>query len=208
MGALYAAYAHGVIVMFAIGMTLILGALALIVRARVVAYAAVLSMVIALGLIAWPSLKRVIDPERFTPPRDVSITRHGTGDLRLEAPADYLAGPGIAECRHEQSAYLFRTVSMTDAGRLRGTPLRVALLLLREDVSVIVVAHRVSGDPAMSWSGVARLERGDEFAGRVTFERLSSLGEPGAWPAELSGQIEWSCRLEPELPVPSATVSR
>jgi hypothetical protein len=63
-------------------------------------------------------------------------------------------------------------------------------------VSIYFWSNSMTGSPPQ-WHGQGQLVTDEPSAGRVTFEKIAAeVGRQpaaGTWPAELSGEISWSC---------------
>jgi hypothetical protein len=113
--------------------------------------------------------------------------------------------PGSADCTSGPGSLGVATVDVSDAGEMQGAMYRGDLPMHMDapgvdpdTVGVLVYfwSSSMTG-PVPRWQGQGRLVTDEPSAGRVMLERMALVtgGQPaaGTWPAELSGEISWSC---------------
>jgi hypothetical protein len=143
----------------------------------------------------WPSMP--------SPP--VYLQARGEASARLDGVAGFTTHSGSADCTSGPGSRVVATVDIWDAGELQGAMYRGDLHMhmnaLGIDPSIVSVSiffwsSSMTG-PSPQWRGHGRLVTDEPAAGRVTFEKIAQeVGRPPAadtWPAELSGEISWSC---------------
>ena len=144
----------------------------------------------------WPSLP--------SPP--VYLHARGEASARLDGVAGFTTHAGSADCTSGPGSQVVATVDIWDAGELQGAIYRGDLHMHNMNipgvepgtvgVSIYFWSSSMTG-PSPQWRGQGRLVTDEPSAGRVTFEKIAQeVGrEPaaGTWPAELSGEISWSC---------------
>jgi len=143
----------------------------------------------------WPSISFPSPP--------VYLHAQGEASARLDGIAGFATHSGSAACTSGPGSQVVATVDVWDAGELQGAMYRGDLHMHvagidpgTVGVSVFFWSSSMTGSPPQ-WHGQGRLVTDEPSAGRVAFEHmaLDSGGQPaaGAWPAELSGEISWSC---------------
>ena len=142
-------------------------------------------------------------PPPFPSP-PVYLHARGQASARLDGIAGFATHSGSADCTSGPGSQVVATVDVWDAGELQGAMYRGDLHMhvagidpSTVGVSVFFWSSSMTGSPPQ-WHGQGRLVTDARSAGRVTFARISlSSTSPGAptatWPAELSGEISWSC---------------
>ena len=143
----------------------------------------------------WPSISFPSPP--------VYLHARGEASARLNGIAGFATHSGSADCTSGPGSQVVATVDVWDAGELQGAMYRGDLHMHvagidpgTVGVSVFFWSSSMTGSPPQ-WHGQGRLVTDEPSAGRVAFEHmaLDSGGQPaaGTWPAELSGEISWSC---------------
>ena len=141
----------------------------------------------------WPSFP--------SPP--VYLHARGEASARLDGVAGFVTHSGSADCTSGPGSQVVATVDVWDAGELQGAMYRGDLHMhvagidpSTVGVSVFFWSSSMTGSPPQ-WHGQGRLVTDEPSAGRVTFEHMAlEVGRQpaaGMWPAELSGEISWSC---------------
>jgi len=141
-------------------------------------------------------------PPPFPSP-PVYLHARGEASARLDGIAGFATHSGSADCTSGPGSQVVATVDVWDAGELQGAMYRGDLHMhvagidpSTVGVSVFFWSSSMTGSPPQ-WHGQGRLVTDEPSAGRVAFEHmaLDSGGQPaaGTWPAELSGEISWSC---------------
>ena len=147
----------------------------------------------------WPSMS-------FPTP---SAYRFASGDglARLTGVAGFTTRVGAADCISGPSSLDVATVNARDMGALGDATLRGDLHLHVAGVDPNTVAVSVylwsssMTAPGSRWQGQGRLVTVEPSVGRVSFAHIARVtgdvtgdqAAAGAWPAELSGEISWSC---------------
>src|SRR5664280_2220875 len=144
-------------------------------------------------------------PPPFPSP-PVYLHARGEASARLDGVAGFTTHAGSADCTSGPGSQVVATVDIWDAGELQGAIYRGDLHMHNMNipgvepgtvgVSIYFWSRSMTG-PSPQWRGQGRLVTDAPSAGRVTFEKIAQeVGrEPavGTWPAELSGEISWSC---------------
>jgi len=143
----------------------------------------------------WPSISFPSPP--------VYLHARGEASARLDGVASFATHSGSADCTSGPGSQVVATVDVWDAGELQGAMYRGDLHMhvagidpSTVGVSVFFWSSSMTGSPPQ-WHGQGRLVTDEPSAGRVAFEHLAlEVGRPpaaGTWPAELSGEVSWSC---------------
>jgi hypothetical protein len=141
----------------------------------------------------WPSFP--------SPP--VYLHARGEASARLDGVAGFVTHSGSADCTSGPGSQVVATVDVWDAGELQGAMYRGDLHMhvagidpSTVGISVYFWSSSMTGS-SPQWHGQGRLVTDEPSAGRVTFEHMAlEVGRQpvaGTWPAELSGEISWSC---------------
>jgi len=127
----------------------------------------------------------------------------GNGLARLAGVAGFTTRMGAADCTSGPSSLDVATVNAWDMGALGDATLRGDLNMHMAGVDPNTVAVSVylwsssMAGPGPRWQGQGRLVTVEPSVGRVSFAHIARVtGDQtaaGAWPAELSGEISWSC---------------
>jgi hypothetical protein len=149
------------------------------------------------------------------PSPPVYLYARGEASARLDGVTGFTTHTGSADCTSGPGSQVVATVDGWDAGELQGAMYRGDLHMHMEaagvdpgtvGVSVFFWSSSMTG-PAPQWHGQGRLVTDEPSAGRVTFAHmaLDGGGRPpeGTWPAELSGEISWSCGPWSSVPATS-----
>jgi hypothetical protein len=139
------------------------------------------------------------------PPPPVYLFARGEASARLDGVAGFTTHSGSADCISGPGSQVVAGVGVWDAGELQGAMYRGDLNMHMEalgidpnavSVSIYFWSSSMTG-PVPQWRGQGRLVTDEPAAGRVAFEHMTlEVGQPpavGTWPAELSGEISWSC---------------
>lgn len=142
-------------------------------------------------------------PPLPSPP--VYLHARGEASARLAGASGFTTHSGSADCTSGPGSQVVEAVDVWDAGDLQGAMYRGDLHMHMNvpgidpstvGVSVYFWSSSMTG-PSPQWRGQGRLVADEPSAGRVTFEHMAlELGRQpaaGTWPAELSGEISWSC---------------
>lgn len=143
-------------------------------------------------------------PPLPSPP--VYLNARGEASARLDGVAGFTTHSGSADCTSGPGSRVVATVDIWDAGELQGAMYRGDLHVHNPNVpgvepgtvgvSIYFWSSSMTGS-SPQWRGQGRLVADEPSAGRVRFEHLAlEVGRPpaeGTWPAELSGEISWSC---------------
>jgi len=153
-------------------------------------------------------------PSGFVSPSP-PVVLHARGEAwaRLEGVTGFTTHRGSADCTSGPDSEVVATVDVWDAGGLQGAMYRGDLHMHvagvdpgTVGVTVFFWSSSMTG-PAPQWHGQGRLVTDEPSAGRVTFAHmaLDGGGRPpeGTWPAELSGEISWSCGPWSSVPATS-----
>jgi hypothetical protein len=143
----------------------------------------------------WPSISFPSPP--------VYLHARGEASARLDGIAGFVTHSGSADCTSGPGSQVVATVDVWDAGELQGAMYRGDLHMhvagidpSTVGVSVFFWSSSMTGSPPQ-WHGQGRLVTDEPSAGRVAFAHmaLDSGRQPaaGTWPADLSGEISWSC---------------
>ena len=127
----------------------------------------------------------------------------GNSLARLAGVAGFTTRMGAADCTSGPSSLDVATVKAWDMGALGGATLRGDLTMHMAGVDPNTVAVSIylwSSSMIGSWPewrGQGRLVTVEPSVGRVSFAHIARVtgdqNAAGAWPAELSGEISWSC---------------
>jgi hypothetical protein len=184
-----------------------IGLLALFFRSSWLAISFVIGGGCLLGFVGGASLTNAAGLGYNRPPfpsPPVYLFARGEASARLDGVAGFTTHSGGADCTSGPGSQVVATVDVWDAGELQGAMYRGDLHLHvagidpgTVGVSVYFWSSSMTG-PSPQWHGQGRLVTDEPSTGRVTFAHISlSSGSPGApsatWPAELSGEISWSC---------------
>ncbi len=188
----------------------VVGLLALFLRRRWLTASFVVGAGFLLGLVvgAWLTNTAGLGykytwPSMPSPP--VYLHARGEASARLDGVAGFTTHSGSADCTSEPGSQVVEAVDVWDAGELQGAMYRGDLHMHMDapgiepgtvGVSVFFWSSSMTG-PSPQWRGRGQLVEDEPSAGRVTFEKIvQEVGRPpaaGTWPAELSGEISWSC---------------
>jgi hypothetical protein len=141
-------------------------------------------------------------PPPFPSP-PVYLHARGEASARLDGVAGFTTHSGSADCTSGPGSQVVATVDVWDAGELQGAMYRgdLHMHVTGIDPSIVGVSiyfwsSSMTGSPPQ-WHGQGQLVTDEPSAGRVTFEKIAvEVGRQpaaGTWPAELSGEISWSC---------------
>jgi hypothetical protein len=141
-------------------------------------------------------------PSPFLSP-PVYLHARGEASARLDGIAGFATHSGSADCTSGPGSQVVATVDVWDAGELQGAMYRGDLHMdvagidpSTVGISVFFWSSSMTGSPPQ-WHGQGRLVTDEPSAGRVAFGHIAlEVGRPpaaGTWPAELSGEISWSC---------------
>ena len=142
-------------------------------------------------------------PPLPSPP--VYLQARGEASAWLAGVPGFTTHSGSADCTSGPGSRVVATVDIWDAGELQGAMYRGDLHMHMNapgidpsvvSVSIFFWSSSMTG-PSPQWRGHGWLVTDEPAAGRVTFEKIAQeVGRPpaeGTWPAELSGEISWSC---------------
>ena len=144
-------------------------------------------------------------PSLFPSP-PVYLHARGEASARLDGIGGFATHSGSADCTSGPGSQVVATVDIWDAGELQGAIYRGDLHMHNMNipgvepgtvgVSIYFWSSSMTG-PSPQWRGQGRLVTDEPSAGRVAFEHMAlEVGRQpavGTWPAELSGEISWSC---------------
>jgi len=209
MEAVAVAYAQGLLIFLCAAATGVVGLLALVFRRRWLAEVFVVAATVTLVVVAWPGLTRAlglqderpaVTPTAIESQPAVVIGAVGEASIRLDGEVEFKPEAGRAECQLWADGTGVASVSAPDLGDLHGETL-VAEVHVQRDLTVGLLLFVNAGPGARLgpfWNGPGQLVSADPADGRVAFERIGLASESAAadaeWPAELSGEIAWSCR--------------
>lgn len=186
----------------------VIGLLALFLRNWWLTAAFVMGAGCLLGLFGGAWLTNAVGlgykPPPFPSP-PVYLFARGEASARLDGVAGFTTHSGSADCTSGPGSQVVAAVDVWDAGELQGAMYRGDLHMHMEalgidpnavGVSIYFWSSSMTG-PVPQWHGQGRLVTDEPAAGRVAFEHMTlEVGQPpaaGTWPAELSGEISWSC---------------
>jgi hypothetical protein len=181
----------------------VLGLLALALRRLWVAVAFVLLGGYLLGYLGGAAVADAQGLGNYRPPTNVfpssqPLFAHGTATMRLDAVGGFAPRAGDADCR-KGDLMVVQSVEAWDAGRLGDAMLRADVHVTEWGVAGLSVwawSSSMPGSPP-KWFGQGRTVTVGSSGGRVTFDGMaldtSEAAAPGTWPAELSGEISWTC---------------
>jgi len=181
----------------------VVGLLALVVRRRWLAAAFVVLGGYLAGYVAGAGVANAQGLGDYRPAANVFPTSRplyarGTATMQLEGVAGFVAQAGAADCGSGE--WLVRqSVEAWDAGHLHDAMLRADVHATESGVAGLSVwfwSSAMAGSPP-KWFGQGRTATVSPSGGRVTFEGLvldtSQTAAPDTWPAELSGELSWTC---------------
>lgn len=186
----------------------VIGLFALFLRSRWLTAAFVMGAGCLLGLFGGAWLTNAVGlgykPPPFPSP-PIYLFARGEASARLNGVAGFTTHSGSADCTSGPGSQVVATVDVWDAGELQGAMYRGDLHMHTEalgidpstvGVSIYFWSSSMTG-PVPQWRGQGRLVTDEQSAGRVAFEHMALEAGPspaaGTWPAELSGEISWSC---------------
>ncbi len=193
----------GVLFLLGIVAIAVIGLLVLLSRRWWLTAAFVVGAGCLLGLCGGAWLTEALGLGYKTPPFPaISIVQNharGEASARLDGVAGFTTHMGSADCT-AGPGLVVATVKAWDLGALGDATFRGDLKLSvagvdpgTANVSVHLWSSSMTG-PGPRWQGTGRLT---PVAGHVSFAHLVRVagGQPteGTWPAELSGEISWSC---------------
>jgi hypothetical protein len=193
----------GVLVLIGIVAIAVIGLLALLLRRWWLTAAFVVGAGCLLGLCGGAWLTDAVGSGYKPPPFPViSIVQYharGEASARLDGVAGITTHTGSADCTAGPGR-LVATVNAWDLGALGDATLRGDLKLSvagvdpgTANVSVYLWSSSMT-EPGPRWQGKGRLTG---VVGHVSFAHLARVtggqAAEGTWPAELSGEISWSC---------------
>jgi hypothetical protein len=137
------------------------------------------------------------------PSPPVYLHARGEASARFDGVAGFTTHSGSADCTSGPGSQVVATVDVWDAGELQGAMYRGDLHMHVAGIdpgivgiSIYFWSSSMTGSPPQ-WHGQGRLVTDNPAAGRVAFEKIAQEAgrQPaaGTWPAELSGEISWSC---------------
>ena len=211
MFSIYSGVGWGILIGLCVVVTAIIGLLALLLRKRGLAEVFVVAAAITLLVVAWRPLERALglrpvppEPTPIVYPSFVPIVRSAEGEAsaRIDAEGEFSPRVSRATCAITIATGKIASVEANDLGDLNGHPLRAQIGVFdggRVGVTLNTWVPTSGGGPF--WNGPGDLVSSEPAAGRVSFARIgfvSEYSDPAdertrGWPAELSGEISWSC---------------
>jgi hypothetical protein len=206
----------GFLVLIGIVAVAVIGLLALFFRRWWLTAAFVVGVGCLLGLFggAWLTTAAGLgyQPPPFPSP-PIYLHARGEASAQLDGVTGFTTHRGSADCTSGPGSEVVATVDVWDAGELQGAMYRGDLHMHvagvdpgTVGVTVFFWSSSMTG-PSPQWYGQGRLVTDEPSAGRVTFAltALDRVGQPpeGTWPAELSGEISWSCGPWSSVPATS-----